>query len=354
MMNNSIQALSNILNSFTRAAGAAERVLSVIDLKPDIDPHGGAPVDVAVRTWDLEFHDVHFWYQMRPTSKVLDGLSFKVPEGNVCALVGASGGGKSTVVHLVLRYYDPLDGRITLGDVDYKQLNFVSMHKHIGTVSQETQLFNDTIAKNITYGAPDDISDEDVETVARAAQAWDFISSFEDGLHTKVGERGQRLSGGQKQRIAIARALLRKPKLLLLDEATSALDAASEAAVQKALDNLIWTGNQTVLLVAHRLSGCPMPTRSSCFKRAAASSRASTRSCSTRVACTPNSCRRSFSTRWRLGWPAAQHQQQPRALNHGRVERDGLNACKGTHSLWGTPSVCTTMCSNESNSVMID
>ena len=254
MMNNSIQALSNILNSFTRAAGAAERVLSVIDLKPDIDPHGGAPVDVAVRTWDLEFHDVHFWYQMRPTSKVLDGLSFKVPEGNVCALVGASGGGKSTVVHLVLRYYDPLDGRITLGDVDYKQLNFVSMHKHIGTVSQETQLFNDTIAKNITYGAPDDISDEDVETVARAAQAWDFISSFEDGLHTKVGERGQRLSGGQKQRIAIARCLLRKPKLLLLDEATSALDAASEAAVQKALDNLIWTGNQTVLLVAHRLS----------------------------------------------------------------------------------------------------
>jgi len=226
----------------------------VIELKPDIDPTAGAPVDVAMRKWDLEFHDVHFYYQMRPANKVLDGLSFAVAEGNVCALVGSSGGGKSTVVHLVLRFYDPLDGRITLGGVDYKDLNFVSVHNRIGTVSQETQLFNDTIAKNITYGVPGDVSDEDVEAVARAAQAWEFISGFEDGMHTKVGERGQRLSGGQKQRIAIARCLLRKPKLLLLDEATSALDAASEAAVQKALDNLIWTGNQTVLLVAHRLS----------------------------------------------------------------------------------------------------
>jgi len=254
MMNNSIQALSGILNNFTRAAGAAERVLSVIELKPDIDPVGGAPVDAAVRSWDIGLQDVSFWYQMRPANKVLDGLSFEVAEGNVCALVGPSGGGKSTVMHLLLRFYDPLDGRLTLGGVPFPQLNFKSMHARIGCVSQETQLFNDTIAGNITYGAPDNVSDADVEQAARAAQAWDFLTSFEDGLQTKVGERGQRLSGGQKQRIAIARCLLRQPKLLLLDEATSALDAASEAAVQKALDALIWQGNQTVILVAHRLS----------------------------------------------------------------------------------------------------
>ena len=113
---------------------------------------------------------------------------------------------------------------------------------------------NDTIGANIAYGAPHELSDAEVEQAARAAQAWDFITSFEDGQHTKVGERGTRLSGGQKQRIAIARCLVRKPKLLLLDEATSALDAESEAAVQKALDDLIWTGQHTVMLVAHRLS----------------------------------------------------------------------------------------------------
>uniref|UniRef100_A0A7S2JG48 ABC transporter domain-containing protein n=1 Tax=Haptolina brevifila TaxID=156173 RepID=A0A7S2JG48_9EUKA len=191
---------------------------------------------------------------MRPSSKVLDGLSFGVEEGSVNALVGPSGGGKSTVIHLILRFYDPLEGELTLGGVPYTALNFPSVHGLIGTVSQETQLFNDTISKNITYGCPHDVGDEEVEAAARAAQAWSFIQSFEDSLQTKVGERGQRLSGGQKQRIAIARCLLRKPKLLLLDEATSALDAASEAAVQKALDGLIWQGRHTVVLVAHRLS----------------------------------------------------------------------------------------------------
>jgi len=254
MMNNSIQALSGILNNFTRAAGAAERVLSVIELQPDIDPFAGAPVDVAVRTWDLQLDRVAFTYQMRPGNKVLHSLSFAVAEGNVCALVGPSGGGKSTVMHLLLRFYDPPDGTICLGGVPYGQLNLRSVHSRIGCVSQETQLFNDTIAGNITYGAPADVSDDDVEAAARAAQAWDFISTFEDGMQTKCGERGQRLSGGQKQRIAIARCLLRQPKLLLLDEATSALDAASEAAVQKAIDHLIWQGQHTVVLVAHRLS----------------------------------------------------------------------------------------------------
>ena len=191
---------------------------------------------------------------MRPEQKVLQGMSFRINEGNVAALVGKSGGGKSTMVHLLLRFYDPRAGRITLGGNDMRNINISSMHKCVGVVSQETQLFNTTIADNITYGIEGDVPNEDIVDACKAAQAFKFISEFEDGLSTRVGERGQRLSGGQKQRIAIARCLLRKPKMLLLDEATSALDAESEAQVQKALDALIWTGEHTVVLVAHRLS----------------------------------------------------------------------------------------------------
>ena len=223
-------------------------------MEPDISPSSGAPVDLAVRRWDLSLQGVVFTYQMRPANLVLDRLSFSVPETSVCALVGPSGGGKSTVIHMILRFYDPQQGKLQLGGVDYTALNYASMHKQIGSVSQEAQLFNETVSANITYGCPHEVSDADVEQAARAAQAIDFISTFEDGMQTKIGERGQRLSGGQKQRIAIARCLLRRPKLLLLDEATSALDAASEAAVQKALDSLIWGEGHTVVLVAHRLS----------------------------------------------------------------------------------------------------
>ena len=136
MMTNSIQSLTGVLNQFTRAAGAAERVLSLIDCKPDIDPFAGAPVNVAVQRWDLRFDGVTFWYQMRPKNVVLRDLSFAVDEGTVCALVGKSGGGKSTIVHLILRYYDPLDGRVTLGGVEYAQLNLRSVHERLGVVSQ--------------------------------------------------------------------------------------------------------------------------------------------------------------------------------------------------------------------------
>merc|ERR1719224_375032 len=144
------------------------------------------------------------------------------------------------MIHLLLRYYDPRGGRILLGGVDLKDILLGSMHKRVGVVSQETQLFNSTIGENIAYGIEGEVSNVDIVAAARAAQAFDFIQTFEDGLSTRVGERGTRLSGGQKQRIAIARCLLRKPKLILLDEATSALDTESEAAVQKALDEMIW------------------------------------------------------------------------------------------------------------------
>ena len=251
MINTSIQALNDMVNSFTRAAGAAERVLSLYDLTPDM-AEGGDDAD-GLAKWDLAFENVVFRYQMRPLQTVLQGVSFTVPEGSVCALVGRSGGGKSTLVHLCLRFYDPVDGRVTLGGRDLRELRVESVHRRVGIVSQESQLFNTTLLDNIRYGAFDATVD-DVRQACQAAQAWGFISEFEDGLATRVGERGQRLSGGQRQRIAIARCLLRKPRLLLLDEATSALDAESEALVQRALDALIWTGEHTVMLVAHRLS----------------------------------------------------------------------------------------------------
>mmetsp|Transcript_32775 Transcript_32775/g.76484 ORF Transcript_32775/g.76484 Transcript_32775/m.76484 type:complete len:305 (-) Transcript_32775:387-1301(-) len=252
MINNSWQALNNLLNSFTRAAGAAERVLSLVDLDPDIPRDEGKSAD-EIGSWQITLRDVGFRYQMRPKQAVLQGLSLTVEAGTVCALVGRSGGGKSTLVHLLLRYYEPLEGQIMLGGVDYRDISLLSLHRRIGVVSQETQLFNATIGENIGYGAEPHSHDQLI-AAAKAAQAHDFITSFEDEYGTRVGERGQRLSGGQKQRIAVARALLRKPRLLLLDEATSALDAESEAQVQKALDHLIWSGAHTVVLVAHRLS----------------------------------------------------------------------------------------------------
>ena len=140
MINTSIQALNDMVNNFTRAAGAAERVLSLDDLEPDIDIGSGVDADVAVAKWDIEFVDVSFRYQMRPEQQVLRGMSFRVPEGTVCALVGRSGGGKSTLVHLLLRYYDPTAGKVTLGGVDLKELNATTVHRRVGVVSQERRL----------------------------------------------------------------------------------------------------------------------------------------------------------------------------------------------------------------------
>lgn len=165
-----------------------------------------------------------------------------------------SGGGKSTVVHLFLRFYDPIGGRLTFGGVDLRELNLVDLHRHTGFVGQDTQLFNATLLQNVVYGVGREVADAEIEGAARAAQAHGFITGFEDGYSTRIGDKGQRLSGGQRQRIAIARCLLRQPRLVLLDEATSALDTESEAAVQRALDGLIWSEQRTVLLVAHRLS----------------------------------------------------------------------------------------------------
>lgn len=256
MINTSYKSFMNVLTSFTRAGGAAQRVLSLLDNCPDIDAEVGEEITFQ---GEVELQDVEFHYQMRPDNKVLKGINLKIRRGEVCALVGRSGGGKSTIAHLLMRFYDPKGGRILLDGKDFTTLNLKNIHDQCGLVAQETQLFGWSIKENICYGLKDkfdtgELTDADVIDAAQAANAHEFILKFEDGYETKVGERGIRLSGGQKQRIALARVFLRKPKLLVLDEATSALDAESEHQVQEALDRLIAMGNSTVLLIAHRLS----------------------------------------------------------------------------------------------------
>jgi len=178
---------------------------------------------------------------------------FSIGAGKICALVGRSGAGKSTVIHLLMRFYDPKKGTISLDGKDYRTINPTSLRKQIGIVAQDTRLFNTSIEENIAYGVENYTKDE-LHEAARLANAHDFIQTFEEGYQTRVGETGTRLSGGQKQRIALARVFLRKPPLLLLDEATSSLDSESEALVQEAIDKLLAMKSCTVVLVAHRLS----------------------------------------------------------------------------------------------------
>ena len=255
MIQTSYQSLQGVMNSFTKAAGAAQRVLSLMDSLPDIDPNSGDLVKSDM-SWSVEFENVFFVYQMRPDVVVLKSISLKMESREVCALVGPSGCGKTTIISLILRYYDPTSGRILIGGKELESFNLKALHKQIGYVSQETQMFAKTIEENIAYGCEGNYTQEDLIAACKAANAHDFISGFPSGYQTRIGERGVRLSGGQRQRIAIARMMLRKPKLLLLDEATSALDAESEALVQQSIDNLLECEDHqyTVVLVAHRLS----------------------------------------------------------------------------------------------------
>lgn len=253
-MQTAIKGLNNITMSFTRAAGAAQRVLSLVDSKPDIQPTEG--IKIPSVQGDVQFDDVSFLYQLRPDQKVLDRLNLTIKHGQVTALVGPSGGGKSTVLHLLMRLYNPTDGKIMLDGKELSTLCLSDVHKSVCLVSQDPQLFGGTIMENIAYGITEPAV-PDIERVieaAKLAHAHEFIQKMENGYDTRVGERGVRLSGGQRQRIAIARVLLRQPKLILLDEATSALDVESEALVQAALDDLMAMQDTTVLVVAHRLS----------------------------------------------------------------------------------------------------
>ncbi|NXP76269.1 MDR1 protein, partial [Ramphastos sulfuratus] len=244
------QAAPN-LESVANARGAAYEVYQIINKKRLIDSSSKEGYKPDRLVGEIEFRNIHFSYPSRPDVKILKGLNLKVQTGKTIALVGASGCGKSTTVQLLQRFYDPVQGEITLDGRDIRTLNVKWLRENIGIVSQEPVLFAATIAENIRHGR-EGISDAEIEQAAKEANAFDFISRLPDKFNTMVGERGAQLSGGQKQRIAIARALARNPKILLLDEATSALDTQSESMVQAALDKAR-TGRTTVV-IAHRLS----------------------------------------------------------------------------------------------------
>uniref|UniRef100_A0A8C4Y6F7 ATP-binding cassette sub-family B member 5 n=1 Tax=Gopherus evgoodei TaxID=1825980 RepID=A0A8C4Y6F7_9SAUR len=237
--------------TFSIARGAAFKVFKIIDQKPNIDSFSSDGHKLDHIKGALEFNNVQFSYPSRPDVQVLKGLTLKIDCGQTVALVGSSGCGKSTMVQLLQRFYDPQEGMITVDGHDIKSLNLRHYREFIGVVSQEPVLFGTTIRNNIRYGR-EDVTDEEIENAAKEANAYDFIMEFPDKFNTLVGERGAQMSGGQKQRIAIARALVRNPKILLLDEATSALDTESESVVQAALEKA--SKGRTTLVIAHRLS----------------------------------------------------------------------------------------------------
>jgi ATP-binding cassette subfamily B protein len=244
-------ALSEIWGELQRAAGATERLQELLATEdPVTDP--AAPVALpAVVRGEITFDNVVFRYPARPETSALDGVSFTVAPGETVALVGPSGAGKTTILQLLLRFYDPQEGRITLDGIDLRDMARADFRKAIALVPQDPVIFAASARENIRFGRPD-ASDAEVEAAAKAAAAHEFLRALPEGYDTYVGERGVMLSGGQKQRIAIARAILRDAPVLLLDEATSALDAESERAVQLAVERL--SVGRTTLVVAHRLA----------------------------------------------------------------------------------------------------
>ena len=220
----------------------------MIEAQPEIvDQPGAGPLPNP--EGDIVFHDVSFEYTGE--EEVLHHISLTIPRGQSVALVGPSGGGKSTVCSLIPRFYDVSAGKITIGGTDIRTVSLQSLRQNIGIVQQDVYLFSGTIRENISYGKPD-ATDEEIRRAASLADLEEFIESLPDGYDTYVGERGTRLSGGQKQRISIARIFLRDPKILILDEATSALDNESERYIQKSLDRL--SKGRTTITIAHRLS----------------------------------------------------------------------------------------------------
>ena len=241
-------ALAGIQVQVVSALAVFERIFDYLDMAPEeYDPPGATELPNVAG--DIQFEDVHFSYGGE--RDVLRGVSFHVRPGDVAAFVGPSGAGKTTITALVPRFYDPQGGRVLVDGHDLRTLTLESLRRDIGIVTQETYLFHDTIANNLRYGNPS-ATDAEIEAAARAANIADFIGRLPDRYETVVGERGHKLSGGERQRLAIARVLLKDPRILILDEATSSLDYENEAAIQKALE-IVMRG-RTSLVIAHRLS----------------------------------------------------------------------------------------------------
>ena len=245
----SLFGLSGFWSELMKGVGAASRLFELQDRKPTISPTVGLPVQSA--RGPIRFENVSFGYPTRPAVSIFKDLDFEIPQGSNIAVVGPSGGGKSTIASLLLRFYSPNTGAIKIDGVDISTMNVKQLRRKIGVVSQEPVLFSGTIADNIAYAKPKATRTEIINAARKANCV--FIEDFPDGLDTSVGPRGAMLSGGQKQRIAIARALVKNPDILILDEATSALDAESETLVNEALAALL-KGNNTTISIAHRLS----------------------------------------------------------------------------------------------------
>ena len=243
-----IRRLNKVNNELQQALTALKRVFGIMDVKNGItSPENPKPFPEDIR--EIEFKNVGFSYDGK--KKVLDGINISAKKGEIIAIVGSSGDGKTTLVNLIPRFYDCTEGTITINGVDIKEYDLKDLRNNIGIVTQETVLFDDTVFNNIAYGRSD-IPEEKVIEAAKLAYAHDFIEKMKNGYHTNIGESGVFISGGQRQRLAIARALLKNPPILILDEATSALDTESEVLVQKALNNLM--KNRTTFVIAHRLS----------------------------------------------------------------------------------------------------
>ena len=251
MVAGGVAALSEIWGELQRAAGATERLVELLrtqDTVQDPETDIALPTPVAGR---IAFENVHFTYPARPDVQALDGINLSINPGETVAFVGPSGAGKTTIIQLILRFYDPASGRITLDGVDLRDVSRAVFRQSVALVPQDPVIFAASARENIRFGRPD-ATDAEITAAAEAAAAHGFITALPDGYDSYLGERGVMLSGGQKQRIAIARAILRDAPVLLLDEATSALDAESERAVQSAVDRL--SADRTTLIVAHRLA----------------------------------------------------------------------------------------------------
>ena len=251
MIGASFGGISSLLGSIQKAIGATERIIEIIALT-------GEKITIHTTTQNsidfegkVRFKNVSFNYETRPEIEVLKNISFDIDAGNRTAIVGASGSGKSTIASLLLRFYEPSKGEISIDNKKYDSLNLTTIRDQMAVVHQEVFLFGGSIFDNISYGNPN-ANEEEVKAAADKANATEFIQKFPDGFNTIVGDRGMQLSGGQKQRIAIAGAILKNPKILILDEATSSLDSESEKSVQNALDELMV--GRTSIIIAHRLS----------------------------------------------------------------------------------------------------